>query len=178
MTVCRSTVTNSLRTLFLIRQPAQTRRLSPRFFPTHSCYPSSTFAFYNGSAASNDFPRSHKGHRIRTFAAMASSTPMEQLVKQVDGLSLDAITDSFPNCHPTINPFDLYRAHLAKVLGEVTGVDTKVIYPNLQWTLGLDKGDFALATPSLRLKGKKFDELAKEWTEKVRVIQPVHPMRC
>ena len=92
----------------------------------------------------------------------------EALAAQVKGLSLDDLSAKYPNCHPAINPFDLYRGHLANVLHEVTGVDHKIIYPNLQWTSGLDKGDIILAAPSLRVKGKKPDELAKEWTEKVR----------
>ncbi|KAK4451023.1 arginine--tRNA ligase [Podospora aff. communis PSN243] len=99
-------------------------------------------------------------------------TRMEQLAKQVEGLSLSALAERYPNCYPAINPFDLYRAHLADVLGELTGVDTKIIYPQLQWTQ-LDKGDFVLATPSLRLKGKKFDELAKEWAEKFPDSDPL-----
>ncbi|KAH8902451.1 arginyl-tRNA synthetase [Coniochaeta sp. PMI_546] len=90
----------------------------------------------------------------------------EALAAQVSGLSLDDIVAKYPNCHPTINPFDLYRGHLANVLHDITGVDHKIIYPNLQWTSGLDKGDIILAAPSLRVKGKKPDELAKEWVEK------------
>lgn len=92
----------------------------------------------------------------------------DQLASLVNGLSLDEASKKYPNCHPTINPLDLYRAHLADVLHDVTGVDQKIIYPNLQWTTGLDKGDLILACPSLRVKGKKPDELAVEWTEKVR----------
>lgn len=92
----------------------------------------------------------------------------EQLASLVEGLSLDGASKKYANCYPTINPFDLYRAHLADVLAEVTGVDHKIIYPNLQWTTGLDKGDLILACPSLRVKGKKPDELATEWAAKVR----------
>lgn len=103
---------------------------------------------------------------------MASTSPMEQLAKSVEGLSLDAVANHFPNCYPAINPFDLYRAHLANVLGELTGVDTKIIYPNLQWTQ-LDKGDFVLPIPSLRLKGKKPDALATEWAEKFPESDPL-----
>lgn len=92
----------------------------------------------------------------------------EQLAAKVSGLSLDDLSAKYPNCQPTLNPFDLYRGHLANVLHDITGVDHKIIYPNLQWTSGLDKGDIILAAPSLRVKGKKPDELAKEWVEKVR----------
>lgn len=90
----------------------------------------------------------------------------EQLASQIEGLSLDEMSQRYPNCYPTLNPFDLYRGHLADVLHDVTGVEHKIIYPNLQWTSTLDKGDLILATPALRVKGKKPDELAAEWTEK------------
>ncbi|KAK3323055.1 hypothetical protein B0H66DRAFT_473984 [Apodospora peruviana] len=93
---------------------------------------------------------------------------IEKLAKQVEGLTFEAIADKYPNCHPEINPFDLYRAHLANVLSGITGVDSSIIYPNLAWTLSLDKGDLTLAAPALRIKGKKPDqlaELAKEWAE-------------
>lgn len=94
----------------------------------------------------------------------------EALAAQVSGLSLDDIVAKYPNCHPTINPFDFYRGYLANVLHDITGVDHKIIYPNLQWTTGLDKGDIILAAPSLRVKGKKPDELAKEWVAKVHRV--------
>lgn len=90
----------------------------------------------------------------------------EELAAKVSGLSLDDLTAKYPNCYPTINPFDLYRGHLANILHDITGVDHKIIYPNLQWTSGLDKGDIILAAPSLRVKGRKPDELAKEWLDK------------
>ncbi|KAK3358177.1 hypothetical protein B0T25DRAFT_590149 [Lasiosphaeria hispida] len=98
---------------------------------------------------------------------------MEQLAKQVDGLTLEAVTAKYPNCHPEINPFDLYRAHVADVLANITGVDNQLIYPNLQWTSGLEKGDMVLAVPSLRVKGKKFDELAVEWADKFPENDPL-----
>lgn len=95
------------------------------------------------------------------------TSQLEQLVQKVEGLSLDAFTEKYPNCHPEINPFDLYRAHLSSVLAEITGVDTKIIYPALAWTASLDKGDLVLPAPALRIKGKKPDELAAEWGAKV-----------
>lgn len=98
---------------------------------------------------------------------MTSHLSIASLVEQVDGLTFEGITDKYPNCHPEINPFDLYRAHLTNVLAKITGVEPSIIYPNLSWTLSLDKGDLTLAAPALRIKGKKPDELAKEWADKV-----------
>lgn len=92
---------------------------------------------------------------------------------QVEGLALDSLAEKFPNCYPELNPLDLYKGHLTNVLADITGVDSKIIFPNIQRTQGLDKGDLVLATPSLRLKGKKFDELAAEWAEKVMAPPPL-----
>ncbi|KAL2194717.1 hypothetical protein P885DRAFT_42295 [Corynascus similis CBS 632.67] len=91
---------------------------------------------------------------------------MEQLAQKVEGMSLDAIADKYPNCHPEINPFDFYRAHIANTLTGITGVEPKIIYSALSWTSSLDKGDLVLAAPALRIKGQKPDELAKQWAEK------------
>lgn len=104
---------------------------------------------------------------VRRYRTMASNAGIEHLSTYVKDLSLADISTKYPNCHPDVNPLDFYRAHLANVLHGITGVDHKIIYPNLQWTSGLDKGDFSLAAPSLRVKGKKPDELAKEWVDKV-----------
>lgn len=77
-----------------------------------------------------------------------------------------------PNTHPELNAFDIYRSHITDLLAQASGVDPKIIYPTLQWTQSLDKGDLTLAVPALRLKGKKPDELAKEIAEKVASCHP------
>jgi arginyl-tRNA synthetase len=91
---------------------------------------------------------------------------MEQLAQKVDGMSLDEIAQAYPNCHPELNPFDFYRAHIANILTPITGVDGTIIYNALSWTSSLDKGDLILAAPALRVKGQKPDELAKQWADK------------
>ncbi|KAK1777555.1 hypothetical protein QBC45DRAFT_186034 [Copromyces sp. CBS 386.78] len=109
----------------------------------------------------------------RKHSTMTTAAPIDQLVKQVDGLSLDAIKAKFPENYPELNLMDLYRAHLSNVLSEVTGVDTSLIYPNLGWTSGLEKGDMALPVPALRVKGKKPNELAEEWAAKFPDTDPL-----
>ncbi|KAK3368619.1 hypothetical protein B0H63DRAFT_497804 [Podospora didyma] len=104
---------------------------------------------------------------------MSPPASLDQLAKQVDRLSLDAVAEKYPNVNPSQNPLDLYRGHLANLLEGITGVDPKIIYPQLLWTSGLDKGDFVLAAPALRIKGKKPDELAKEWAEKFPENDPL-----
>ncbi|KAK1756451.1 arginine--tRNA ligase, cytoplasmic [Echria macrotheca] len=172
--VCQPfTYTFLLRPCFSLRQATKTRGLVPQFSRVR--YPSTTVLPLHGRAVPH-YPSSSLfalRQPVRTFAAMSSSTGIEELVKRVDGLSLDAISEKYPNCYPENNPFDVLRAHLSNILGGVTGVDTNIIYPNLQWTQGLDKGDIVLAAPSLRLKGKKPDELAKEWTDKFPENDPL-----
>lgn len=73
----------------------------------------------------------------------------------------------YPNCYPEYNIVDIYRAHLTSILTEVTGVEASIIYPALQWTQTLDKGDLILPVPALRVKGKKPNDLASEWIDKV-----------
>lgn len=101
------------------------------------------------------------------MATTQSHDGIGQLAKLVAGLSLEGAAEKYPNCYPLKDPFDFYRAHLADVLTDITGVDPKIVYPALQWTTGLDKGDVIVAVPALRIKGKKPDELAKEFAEKV-----------
>ncbi|KAK9452360.1 uncharacterized protein V1518DRAFT_411051 [Limtongia smithiae] len=61
------------------------------------------------------------------------------------------------------NPFDLFRAHITALLAPVSGVAPELIAPALTGTLVPDRGDFVLAVPRLRVKGRKPDELAAEW---------------
>lgn len=103
------------------------------------------------------------------------ATGINELVKLTSDLSLDNIRDKFPACYPETNPIDVYRAHLTNVLEKITGVEPKIIYNAIQWTQGLDKGDLIVAAPALRVRGKKPDELVKEWSEKVSL--PDHALK-
>lgn len=106
----------------------------------------------------------------------SSSAAVDELTKLVGDLSLE--TAQYPGCYPTQNPLDIYKAHISQILRGITGVEHKIIYGALQWTTGLDKGDFMLAAPALRLKGKKPDELAAEWAEKVLFVVSLHCTLC
>lgn len=66
-----------------------------------------------------------------------------------------------------MNPYDFWRAHLTEVLHGITGVARDIIYPTINWTSGLDKGDFMVAVPAFRIKGTKPDALSKQWCEEV-----------
>ncbi|KAH0596459.1 hypothetical protein MHUMG1_05576 [Metarhizium humberi] len=104
---------------------------------------------------------------------MAQSNIVNQLAQKVEGLTLDGLAQKYPTAHPEINPLDLYRAHLSDVLSKISGVETSIIYPVVMWTQSLDKGDFVVAVPALRIKGKKADALAQEWAEKFPEDDPL-----
>ncbi|ODA81664.1 hypothetical protein RJ55_00166 [Drechmeria coniospora] len=93
---------------------------------------------------------------------MASDASFDGLAKKFEHLPL---LDRYPSCFPDINPVDIYRSHITSILHDITGVDHSIIYPALQWTATLDKGDLMLAIPALRVKGKP-DALGKEWLDK------------
>ena len=69
-------------------------------------------------------------------------------------------TSTFPNSYPHLNPVDVYREHISTVLGPIVGQEPAQVYPKLQWTQALEKGDLTLAAPSLQIKGTKPQELA------------------
>lgn len=80
----------------------------------------------------------------------------------------------FVNSQPERNPVDIYRAHLTELIAPLVGADPKVVYPALQWTQTLDKGDLVLPVPALRLKGKNPSEIATKLRDEVLPILPQH----
>ena len=71
-------------------------------------------------------------------------------------------TMAYPNSYPLLNPVDIYREHIAGILGPIVGVEPSAVYPKLQWTQTQDKGDLMLPVPALQIKGKKPQQLAAE----------------
>ncbi|ATY61415.1 arginyl-tRNA synthetase [Cordyceps militaris] len=116
----------------------------------------------------------HAGRPPPPALTMAADASFDNLARQFSHLPL---IDKLPNCFPDINPVDIYRAHITSILSDITGADKSLIYPVLQWTATLDKGDLMLAIPALRIKGKP-DDLGKQWVEKwpesPLVEKPVH----
>lgn len=101
---------------------------------------------------------------------MAQPSAIDQLVQRVEGLTLAGLAQKYPSTHPEYNSLDLYRAHLSDALSKISGVDTSIIFPVVMWTQSLEKGDFVVAVPALRIKGSKPDLLAQEWAAKVRYM--------
>ncbi|KAI6246658.1 Arginine--tRNA ligase, cytoplasmic [Erysiphe necator] len=113
----------------------------------------------------------HYAAQIFAKRYQMAETSFSQLLR-----SKDLVDDlpKYPNCFPELNIVDLYRAHLTSILTKVTGVDESIVYPALQWTQTLEKGDLILPIPALRIKGKKPNELASEWIEKFPESTLVH----
>ncbi|KAI5465386.1 hypothetical protein BGZ63DRAFT_373448 [Mariannaea sp. PMI_226] len=106
----------------------------------------------------------HQRYSYSTQKNMAS-VDANALATQLEALGLDKV-EKYNNCFPETNPVDIYRSHITGLMHEITGVDTSIIYPAVQWTQSLDKGDAILAVPALRVKGKKPNELSEEWVSK------------
>lgn len=103
-------------------------------------------------------------HVAKEFPAPPSIESLQEF------LSTLKITDPlpiYPGAKPTSNPVDIFRTYIANTLAPIAGVDIDLIYPALEWTQSFDKGDLIMAVPRLRIKGRKPDELANEWAEKV-----------
>lgn len=54
----------------------------------------------------------------------------------------------YPNCFPSINPMDKYRAHIAELVAQALGLDPLHVYPRVHWTNTLDKGDLVMPVES------------------------------
>lgn len=104
---------------------------------------------------------------IHAAAHATMAQTIEQLTSTLKKFGISEVR-SFPNAYPAYNPVDVYRAHITELLQPITGADPAVIYPAIQWTQTLDKGDVVLPVPALRLKGKKPDEIAKAIESQVR----------
>jgi arginyl-tRNA synthetase len=104
---------------------------------------------------------------IKAPTQTLGSETSDDLPLDLSSLGISQPLPHFPDTNPQLNPVDIFRCYLTEILAGLTGVDAKIVYPALAWTLTLDKGDLVLAVPALRIKGKKPDQLAAEWAEKV-----------
>lgn len=107
--------------------------------------------------------------RYSSHSTMSIHQAIADLSKKAEGLNLDTLQDDFPNAHPETNPLDVWRVHISNTLSKISGAPTDVIYRSIQWTSTLDKGDFLIAVPALRIKGQKPDVLGPELASKVRL---------
>ncbi|CDK28913.1 unnamed protein product [Kuraishia capsulata CBS 1993] len=82
----------------------------------------------------------------------AMSTSVGQVTASLQKLNLE-VPPAVEGSYPDGNIVDLGRNYITKHLAELTGVDAKIVFPALEWSTTLDKGDLLVALPRLRLKG-------------------------
>ncbi|CAR23171.1 arginine--tRNA ligase [Lachancea thermotolerans CBS 6340] len=125
----------------------------------------------NFVAISRSFQVRLKQHRIwrlqglRYFSHQPEIMSATSITSQLQKLSIQeppALEGSFPN----VNVVDLMRNFISVELSKISGVDTQLIYPALEWTNTLERGDLLIPVPRLRIKGSNPKDLATEWAEK------------
>ena len=143
-------------------------KINQRFLDYRSAYHSACHQLLKHS------PAGYKGgcsqFRVRQ---MGTSQPVIEALEALHLKTPESNSPKFPDFYPEYNPFAIYRAHLATTLSNVTGVAASNIYPCLQWTQSLAKGDMVLPVPALRVKGGKPTDLAQAWAKEVKFISYV-----
>ncbi|CCF55989.1 hypothetical protein KAFR_0A05540 [Kazachstania africana CBS 2517] len=90
------------------------------------------------------------------------STSIASLLQNLSISEPSSLEGSFPD----VNVVDLMRNYISEELSKISGVDRTLIYPALEWTNTLDRGDLLIPIPRLRIKGANPKDLAAEWAEK------------
>ncbi|CAI4058920.1 hypothetical protein SKDZ_04G5410 [Saccharomyces kudriavzevii ZP591] len=92
-------------------------------------------------------------------------TSTESMISQLKKLSIaePAVTK---DSHPEVNVVDLMRNYISQELSKISGVDPSLIFPALEWTNTMDRGDLLIPIPRLRIKGANPKDLAVEWAER------------
>lgn len=90
---------------------------------------------------------------------------VQNITTLMDKLSIKT-PPSFENSHPDVNVVDLMRNYISDELSKISGVDSSLIFPALEWTNTPDRGDLLIPVPRLRIKGANPKELATEWASK------------
>lgn len=80
---------------------------------------------------------------------------------------LAANDGDYPGALPELKPLDVLRIAVSEELSRISGVSKELIFSSLETSNTLQKGDLLLATPKLRVKGVKPNELATGWAAQV-----------
>jgi hypothetical protein len=91
---------------------------------------------------------------------------MDTLNQIISSLGLDATALENEDSHALVNPLDICRAHLTKILVNIAGCSDDDALKSIQWPNNIFNGDFAVVLPRLR-PGAKVNQLAVEIMEKV-----------
>lgn len=89
----------------------------------------------------------------------------KNITAQLQKLSIAAPT-VLEGSFPDVNVVDLMRNYISEELSKISGVYTSLIFPALEWTNTLERGDLLIPVPRLRIKGANPKDLASEWAEK------------
>ena len=89
----------------------------------------------------------------------------ETITSQLQKLSINAPAP-LEGSYPDVNVVDLMRNYISEELHKISGVDRSLIYPALEWTNTMERGDLLIPVPRLRIKGANPKDLATEWAEK------------
>lgn len=93
---------------------------------------------------------------------MASTANMISQLKKLSIAEPAVAKDS----HPDVNIVDLMRNYISQELSKISGVDSSLIFPALEWTNTMERGDLLIPIPRLRIKGANPKDLAVQWAEK------------
>lgn len=99
----------------------------------------------------------------KTIPRMASTSAITQYLEKLSLKEPQTYEGSFPQ----ENTIDFLRNYITEELSKISGVDAKLIFPALEWTNTLERGDLLIPIPRIyRVKGANLKELAIEWSEK------------
>ena len=123
-------------------------------------------------ALNKTLEKQHVSSTHYTFPIMSTD-----ILTQLNKLNLEDASASnlkvAPNSYPKENVIDFYRNYIAEQLSKITEIDSSIIFPALEWTNTLVKGDLLIPVPRI-LRGKKGvnpQEIAKEWSEKLNALK-------
>lgn len=96
---------------------------------------------------------------------MSTITKENSVIAQLKKMSIQEPT-VIEGSHPDTNVVDLLRNYITEELSKISGVEASLIFPALEWTNTLERGDLLIPVPRLRIKGSIPKELAAEWAQK------------
>ena len=100
-----------------------------------------------------------KRHLLQTtFSAKAfhslprhNPTRMESITHALASIGVNDLPH-IAAAHPSENPLDIFRSHIAERLAPLAGVAPDIVFAGLDRSIKPETGDFVFAVPRLRLK--------------------------
>ncbi|SCW01226.1 LAFE_0D07888g1_1 [Lachancea fermentati] len=124
------------------------------------------FSIFRNSI-SNRLSNPFKTHTVSPFRQVKHlnmSVSTSNITAKLQKMSIQEPT-LMEGSHPDVNVVDLMRNYISQELSKISGVDTALIFPALEWTNTMDRGDLLIPVPRLRIKGANPKELAIKWAE-------------